>query len=168
MSIVTRAAISFFLGIVSLISVASDNTDLSDRLIQCGKFSLADNRLACFDALLAKGLIAETSVDEVSMEVVQPQAVQSNEVDNFAKEHLKATAEGKGLDSISSSITKLKQLIRGQWLINLENGQQWQQKDSVKVKLTVGDIVRMEKGAMGAVYLYKEDSHRNIRVKRLK
>ena len=90
------------------------------------------------------------------------------ERDDFAKEHIKKSEKEQGLESITSVITKLKKLIRGQWLITLENGQQWQQKDTAKLKLKVGDTILLKKAVMGAVYLYKDGSHRNIRVKRLK
>jgi len=103
--------------------------------------------------------------------VLQSEPIKSEDtkqIDNFSKEDLKKTQKEKGPESISAVISKLKQLIRGQWVVHLENGQKWQQQDSAKIKLTVGDKVRLKKGSMGAVYLFKEGSHRNIRVKRLK
>ena len=81
---------------------------------------------------------------------------------------MKKTKEEQGPDSITAIISKVKRLIRGQWVVYLENGQKWQQQDLVKMKLKVGDSVRLKKGSMGTVQLYKEGSHRNIRVKRLK
>lgn len=152
-----------FLGAWSLAASASTEMSLSAKLVKCGDVALPNERLACFDDLLAK-----TSVVKKPTPIVQTQPKKSKDVDDFAKEHLKKTSADEGLDSITSTIRKLKKLIRGQWVISLENGQQWQQKGGNKIKLKVGDTIRMEKGAMGVVYLYKEGSNRNIRVKRLK
>jgi len=78
------------------------------------------------------------------------------------------TAEEKGPESIIATISSVKQLVRGQWVFYFENGQKWQQQDTIKIKLKVGDTVRLKKGSMETVYLFKEGSHRNMRVKRLK
>ncbi|MCW8864573.1 MAG: hypothetical protein OQK09_03945 [Colwellia sp.] len=155
--------ISLSLWSLTCTSYASSGEKLSTQLAQCGKITSADKRLACFDGLLEKKLV--TQVPAVK---APAQPVQSKEVDGFAKEHIKKTPEESGPESITSKVTKLKKLIRGQWVLNLANGQQWQQKDEVKFKIKVGDTVRLKKGAMGAVFLNKEGSRRNIRVKRLK
>ncbi len=166
---------SLLLCSLSSVSFASTETSISAQLDTCGQISQAEARLACFDGLV-KGIATsivlptrkEAALVAVPTAVEQVKPSKAEQVDDFAKEHLKKTSTEQGLDSITSSVTKLKQLIRGQWVLTLENGQQWQQKDSTKIKLKVGDTVRMKKAAMGAVYLYKEGSHRNIRVKRLK
>jgi hypothetical protein len=59
-------------------------------------------------------------------------------------------------------------LLRGQWVLYFDNGQKWQQTDTTRIKFKVGNKVRLDKGAMGAIYLYKDGSHRSIKVKRLK
>ncbi|OUR63209.1 hypothetical protein A9Q74_03115 [Colwellia sp. 39_35_sub15_T18] len=176
MRIITLTSISMLFCSLSFVSFAGNETKLTNQLTQCGQISPADARLACFDDLLkgastravlpANNATALVATVPTTIAQVQPSA--TKQVDDFAKEHLKKTSTEQGLDSITSPITKLKKLIRGQWVISLENGQQWQQKDTTKMKLKVGDTVRMKKAAMGAVYLYKEGSHRNIRVKRLK
>ncbi len=167
---------SLLLCSLSSVSFASTEASISAQLAKCGQISQAEARLACFDGLV-KGTVMSTVlpaskeaalVAAVPTLAEQVQFSKTEQVDDFAKGHLKKTSKEQGLDSITSSITKLKQLIRGQWVITLKNGQQWQQKDTTKIKLKVGDTVRMKKAALGAVHLYKEGSHRNIRVKRLK
>ena len=148
--------------------MASAESSLSNKLKQCGKISSSEERLACFDSLITADTQEPVLIKEATVAVVSTENVTTKEVDDFAKNHLKKTTEEQGLESISSTVTQLKKLIKGQWVIDLENGQRWQQKDSAKIKLKVGNTVRLKKGAMGAVYLYKEGSHRNIRVKRLK
>lgn len=158
---------------LSFISFAGNESGLLSQIEKCKQISQADARLVCFDDLakdtaITTALPVNNDIAPVPATIVQAQPSESQQVDDFAKEHLKKSSNEQGLDSISSSITKLKKLIRGQWVITLENGQKWQQKDSAKIKLKVGDTVRMKKAAMGAIYLYKEGSHRNIRVKRVK
>jgi hypothetical protein len=157
-------------------SNASAAASLSAKLNQCGTISQDSKRLACFDALLTVDGVKEAPKAQVNkVEVlaapvakVQPKLSEKQQVDDFAEEHLKKTKEEQGPESISSSITKLKKMLRGQWIISLANGQKWQQRDSGKLKLKVGNMVRLEKGMMGAVYLYKEGSNRSISVKRIK
>lgn len=194
MKILSIIFTSFCLATFSQNSVANDITDLPTRLAKCGQVALAKDRLACFDSLLVKTIenknpnIAKAPVAAVSepaqvntpvaptkAKVVAPVATvktqtpkNTEEVNTFAKEHLKKSDSEQTLQSIKSSITKLKKLIRGQWVIDLENGQKWQQKDNVKIKLKVGYTVIMKKGALGTVYLSKEGSKRSMRVKRLK
>lgn len=156
---------------ISLNSYAAISTGLIDGLVDCSKISNDEQRLVCFDKL-TKNNSTPLSVVKMSNEpapqIVNTKSVDVQQVDNFSKEHLKKTKEDKGPDSITATISKVHQLIRGQWVIYLENDQKWQQKDSKKFKLKVGDNIRLQKGSMGAVYLFKKDSHRSIRVKRLK
>jgi len=137
----------------------------------CVSINNDTTRLACFDQLSANlALKTETPSKTITAETVATAAISSTQKESdFAKEHLKKTTTEKAqeITSITSTIKKLKKLVRGQWVIYLENGQKWQQKDSTKIKLKVGDTIRLKKGAMSAVYLYKANSHKNIRVKRL-
>jgi hypothetical protein len=110
---------------------------------------------------------AKIKPEEVK-ELTQVKLKKAKDIDKFSNESLIKTQAEKGPDSITATISNLKKLLRGQWVIYFENGQKWQQKDIATVKLKVGDSVRLKKGSMGAVYLFKENSNRKIRVKRLK
>lgn len=163
--------LSVFLGVVSLNAFADKNDGLVDALASCSKISNDEQRLICFDELAPKYVtpptLMKTSVVSTPLKV-QIKSEEAKQIDKFSKDSLKKTKEEKGPDSIIAIISKVKKLIRGQLVIYLENGQKWQQQDLVKMKLKVGDSVRLKKGSMGTVHLYKEGSHRNIRVKRLK
>jgi len=171
MRVTTITLFGLFVGLTSLNAFADKHLALVDKLTSCKKISNDKQRLSCFDQLTRKNVVSANSV-EMSNETVSPvEKVQHEEakiIDDFAKEDLKKTEEEKGPDSITATISSVKQLLRGQWVIYLENGQKWQQKDSGRIKLKVGDHIRLKKGTMGAVYLFKEGSSRNIRVKRLK
>jgi len=191
-----RRVTSFTLFILAItvnsLATASSDTKLTGNSIAISTFQSCVNigndiaRLACFDklsnTLKLKNILASSSVKsttQVSSETLSkttiPAAIATTPVSisqkesDFAKEHLKKTdtEKAKEVTSITTTVKKLKKLVRGQWVIYLENGQKWQQKDTTKMKLKVGDTIRLKKGAMSAVYLYKADSHKNIRVKRL-
>jgi len=165
------ALTGIFSVLVSFGIYAENNSDLASNLAVCLKIPANEQRLACFDNL-ARGSVdtlAIASATNAAVKATAPvKSKEAQQIDNFSNQHLKKAPEDSGPNSITSTITKTKQLLRGQWVIYLENGQKWQQKDSTKMKLKVGDSVRLKKGSMGAVYLFKEGSHRNIRVKRLK
>lgn len=166
---------SVFICLLSVNVFAETKGDLVLALTDCSKISQANERLACFDKLA--GNLAKNNVKLLSTAIVLNEPVAKTEpakskaakkVDDFSKQHLKKTKQEQGLDSITAKISKLDKLIRGQWVIYLENEQKWQQKDNANIKLSIGDTVLLKKGSMGAVYLYKAGHHRNIRVKRLK
>jgi hypothetical protein len=158
---------------ISTTVFAETKSTSANDFSSCMKISNNEKRLSCFDNLVikeettinAKVKIQESESDIVKLEANQEEA---KRIDDFAKDDLNKPFENQGLDSITGTISDVKQLIRGQWVISLENGQKWQQHDSGKIILKVGDDVRLKKGVLGAVYLFKVGSHRNIRVKRLK
>ena len=162
---------SVFICLIPSDSYGSTSSDLVRGLSNCAKISNDENRLGCFDKLTKNNVLLPTAMKVKDVVAVKIEPVKSKQVkqeDDFSKQHLKKPKEDRGPDSITATISKLKKLIRGQWVVYLENGQKWQQMDSGKLKLKVGNSVRLKKGSMGTVYLYKEGSHRNIRVKRLK
>lgn len=155
----------------SLSAISTPQQSLSDGLTLCLSEEEDVKRLACFD-LLAK-INQNKSIDlnpshENITQLDNNLIKEKQQIDDFSKEDLVKTEEEKGLESITSSILNIKELLRGRLIIDLDNGQQWEQKDSKKIKLKVGDGVILKKGALGVVYLSKESGSRNIRVKRLK
>mgnify|MGYP000497548749 CR=1 FL=1 len=198
MRVIIIALFSLFIGLVSTSAFASTKSTLVDGLASCKKVPNDAQRLVCFDQLteihvapLSSTIVnVEPVTPEVNVEPATPKVIvepatpkvivepvtaieqsksqESKIIDDFSKDDLKKTEEEKGPESITATISNLKKLIRGQWVIYFENGQKWQQKDSGKISLKVGDTVRLKKGSMETVYLFKEGGHRNIRVKRLK
>lgn len=153
----------------SLVSYAKNDSASQLNLAHCSTISSSDARLACFDNLyIDSAKQPVVTVTAVVPSTMDNKSVEQKQIDNFAKEDLKKTKTEQGPDSIFATISKIKQLLRGQWVIDLENGQKWQQTNTIRIKLKVGDKIRLEKAALGAIYLYKEGSHRSIKVKRLK
>lgn len=174
MKLIISGVITFTAGLLSLNTFANNHSELTKDLSLCMELANDNQRLVCFDKLAklhaspTKTLNSQNDVASQQEILILAEAKKAKEIADFSKEDLKKTGKDKGPDSITATISKLTKLIRGQWVIYLENGQKWQQQDSNTIKLKVGTNIRLKKGTMGAVYLYKEGSHRSIRVERLK
>jgi len=166
------ALFGLFCTIISTGVLATNTSALVDGLSHCMQVSDDQERLACFDQLSNQNIItplsttSEAQVKEVVPIIENTELAEAKRIDDFAKETLKQPKEA--VEGITAIVSGLKKLIRGQWVIDLENGQKWQQTDTTILKLAVGDSIYLEKGSFGSVYLFKEGLNRNIRVKRLK
>lgn len=167
--------------LTSSVSYAKNDSELRLKLNHCSSIESDNGRLVCFDKLVqssakqsivaataATAATAVTAVTAVVPSIGDSKTVEQKKVDDFAKEDLKKTKEEQGPSSIFATVTKVNKSLKGQWIIYFENGQKWQQTNTARIKLKIGNKVRLEKGALGAVYLYRENSHRSIKVKRLK
>jgi hypothetical protein len=171
MKVNISALLSLFLVVISTSSLANQNSVLSDGLSRCMQVVDNQQRLECFDQLSNKTIVPLSTlpveeVKEVAAKVEYAQQEEAKRIDDFAKETLKDPQEE--VEGITGTISNLKKLIRGQWVIDLENGQKWQQTDTATLKLVIGDRINLEKGSFGSVSLSKEGLNRTIRVKRLK
>lgn len=147
-------------------TVYAQQTDLAAKVTSCSKISENQARLNCFDELLIK-----QAPKVQPAKVAAPKAALTTEqVDSFAKVHLKKTKEelAKEIDQITLVVSKVKKNAYGKMLITFDNGQRWQQKDSNRMKLSTGATVTLHKGALSSVYLQKENGNKRIKVKRLK
>ena len=111
---------------------------IDERLQDCRATESDAERLACYDAL-ADGV--ETG------EVVTRVVVEKNE--------LPAEIRGK--------VVELSRRPRGQWIITLDNGQVWLQKNADRTRIEVGDEVTIRRGVFGARRLFT-DSDRGTAV----
>lgn len=168
MKIIISLLFSLFYILLSVNAFADIENDLTRGMSNCIKISEDDVRLTCFDQLAQTSLTSLNLAQVIVQPAVKVKSLEEKTINDFAKDDLKKTPEARGPNSIVATILNVNQLIRGQWVIDLENGQKWQQQGSGKLALKVGDTIRLKKGSMGAVYLFKNGSHRNIRVKRLK
>ena len=151
MKVKALSLFSVFICLMPLNTYASVKIDLDSSLSNCVKISKDKDRLACFDKLTQRN-VESSSAEKIRDKLISKttpakldKAIPSQSINNFSKQHLKTTLEETGPESITATISKVKKLIRGQWVINLENGQKWQQKDSNKIKLRVGDIIHLKK-----------------------
>lgn len=155
-------------GLVFPLLALGQTTNLAADIKVCRQISQDQARLTCFDALSQQkpsvSKLASTSVTAGQV------ALTAQQIDTFAKEQVIKTSEERAneINSITLTISKLSKTIRGQWKITFENGQKWQQKDSIKFKLKIGQEVILTKGALSAVFLQKENANKRMKVKRLK
>lgn len=156
---------TYYAAVTSLLlsqTVLAKEDNLSDSIQGCVKISQDTARLACFDQL----------TDKRSTISVEPAitALTTQQVDSFSKEQVKKTREeqAKEITTITLTISELTKTMRGQWKVTFTNGQKWQQKDTVTLRLKKGDKVILTKGALSSVFLQKENTNKRIKVKRLK
>ena len=160
-------------------NVLAQSGQLKGVLITCSQLTDSLARLTCFDTAVAKHLTVSPNTAETKTAATKNIAVTESktsrtvtdeEVDAFAKEHVKKTVEEKAeeITSITLIISSLNKNAYGQWKISFKNGQKWQQTDSVKLKLKVDQRVVLTKGMLTAVYLQKENTNKRIKVKRVK
>ena len=185
------ALVSVFTIITSSTVFADTQSSLEESLMRCAKISSGEQRLSCYDNLTKVDVVplivtttsseqvdviasaktdknVSSAINEKTILPVQAKSITNQQIDDFAIETVKKVESEKELDTIYGTISKLKQLLRGQWVIDLTNGQKWRQQGTNRLRLKAGDSIRLEKGSMGAIYLYKEGQNRSIRVRRLK
>ncbi|HEX7116952.1 MAG TPA: hypothetical protein VF193_17630 [Steroidobacter sp.] len=84
------------------------------------------------------------------------------------EEHDRRKAEQEQIKEITATITDLKTLPYGEWVITLDNGQVWVQKFPTKqFRVEVGDRVTIKAGVLKS-YLLVTESGRSTRVSRMR
>jgi hypothetical protein len=126
--------------------------NLDDALRRCSTVSDAQQRLTCFDAIVRT--LPQIEADRFGM--------------TADIEHKRDPSAPQAKDTVlSGRITGLRQTSAGAWLFTLDNGQVWVQAEAAtNVPFAVGEDVRIQHGAMSALWLVA-DRHRRVKVKRL-
>lgn len=140
-------------------------------MLDCADIAADSDRLACFDATVKAAGGAQAENRQVTRE---------EKVASFGKSQLKdspVTAvkdqlkqeEKQELDSIRLKATRHDYTATRKFVIFLENGQIWKQKDSGYVHLPDGDFeVEIKKGAFGSFNMIVPTKKSLIKVTRLK
>ncbi|WKE65543.1 hypothetical protein PVT67_18050 [Gallaecimonas kandeliae] len=149
------------------------SANIQDKLAQCAQLSDDGLRLACFDALAkqarSQGDMAVAPVTSAEEQALQRPKVVAETHDPVASFGMEQQVEKKHeLDSIKAVVVKINKDPYGKLILVLDNGQTWKQGDSGYSGIKTGDTVKLEKGALGAVYLGKDGGGRTIRVSRSK
>lgn len=93
---------------------------------------------------------------------------QQHLIDNFGAESLANVQNIPSLDKIESVVEIISENNRNIRTFTLANGQVWRETESSRLKLKEGMLIYIEKGALSAHFLGKEESKRRVRVKRVK
>jgi len=167
-----------------------DITDDKERLacfegtISCSDLQTGTARLACFDKVISgrlqtKPLDAPVDVSkDVSKEaptVGQSEpATRSQQTDQPAKKKSASDDFGKQKDVetpaeyIVSTIVEIKENGQRIDYLRLENGHIWRETEDHRVRFTVGQTVRIEKGVFGSFNLKLSGVKKLIKVKRVR
>lgn len=139
------------------------------------------NRLLCYDNVMAgKSLSKPATKKQIEQPVASSAAAASpapvaaagatNEQivrtknEDFGLEHKEVAKVND--DQINAIVKSVKTAPYGELIIELENGQQWRQIGSDKIKLKVNETVIIERGVFNSFLLRIEGQNRSIRVKR--
>ncbi|WP_077284383.1 hypothetical protein [Cognaticolwellia aestuarii] len=167
---------------LGLLSLTTQAESLNDGLINCTKITNSSARLSCFDKLASVVTSSNISIEKstttvstakASVAAPRPTPTPSPVVDkvaNFGLEHIEKPNKSDEDAEIVFVIASLKKDPYGKYRFTFENGQQWKQTDSSRLKVRVGESVVLRKGFMDSIFLKqnKADSNKEIRVKRLK
>ncbi|MDC8832166.1 hypothetical protein [Alteromonas gilva] len=96
--------------------------------------------------------------------VTQNTPAQSDKVSEFGLAPKKPVDQ---IERIASVIASIEDGPRDTRYVHLQDGSVWKQTDSTRMRLKEGQEVYVERGALGAFYLSRENVNRRIKVKRI-
>jgi hypothetical protein len=125
-------------------SLARAAQSTSDALVACAKETDDTRRLRCFDAVVAdlRPAPLPTPAPSVSRE------------EKFGARGDLDPERREGLKEITAKVTEVGARPHGEIVVTLDNGQVWAERAaSSKIKVKVGDMVKIESGALGSFVL---------------
>ena len=165
---------------VAILAFKTQAGTLEVNLMQCAGMKDTKARLICFDGLAEKVEMQNNHLSQSNNKIIAKATLATNKpeklvnsaktkAEKFGAEHLKSKKVKEDLQVIFT-IAEINKDLYGKWRITFNNEQLWKQTDSASLNLKLGDSVLLKKGFMNAVYLQKNESNSNrkIRVKRLK
>jgi hypothetical protein len=143
-------------------SVDAQETDTTSTVLACAALPKDFERLACYDRL-ATQLRAKAAGEPAT---TRPAG--AGEVFGMTPA---AEADKKGtgaaeLKSITAHVSSWREAAAGGILLQLDNGQTWQQVDSSKLTVSAGDTVTISRAALGSFWI-STPSHYGARVRRV-
>jgi hypothetical protein len=150
------------MGFTAAVSPTSRAADASSAdLLACAK--LGDNleRLSCYDHLTER-LSANPAHAPAPVSAAAPDMFGARPI-KAPEEHAAPPAE---LKSITARVTSLHGNARTGAILDLDNGQKWQQVGTEDLMLEVGDSVKISRGAFSSFWLMTP-GNRSTHVKRI-
>ena len=134
------------------------------------------NRVLCYDNVMAGKSLSKPATKKQIEQPVTSSAAPVAAAAATSEQALKTKNEDFGLehkevakkndDEITAVVKSVRKAPYGELIIELENGQQWRQVGSDRMKLEVSDKVIIERGVFNSFLLRIEGQNRSIRVKR--
>lgn len=132
-----------------------------NQLEKCRTEQDTSKRLTCYDEIIPQN---DGSLTQKATELGHQVVSAEQTADNFGKENRQVT--NNHVDQIYATVSKVSSNARKQLIIELDNGQIWQQRDSERYPLQTGEQIYIKRGALGAFYLGKDSINRTLRVVR--
>lgn len=150
--------------------------DQVQSILSCRKIVENDKRLACFDSVSEKLLNSVIGQDSIK----NPKPTRKEKVANFGKTQLRTSPvkkvreehkeeEKKELKEVRLKVVRFVYTASKKFVVFMENGQIWKQKDGGRIRLPKGEFeVKIKKGMIGGYNMIVPTKKSIIKVKRLK
>ena len=150
------------LALPAIQSVYAQEIDTTSSVLMCAALPKDFERLACYDRL-ATQLRAKAGGKPATTK-----SAGAGEVFGMtpAAEAEKKGAAATELKSITAHVSSWREAATGGVLLQLDNGQTWQQVDSSKLIVSAGDTVTISRAALGSFWI-STPSHYGARVRRV-
>lgn len=143
---------------------------LAEAIAQCAGQNDQLDRLLCYDQFseVAGRPVSPAPAPQTAAPAKAP-APAPAAVANASPEAAFGLAKPRAetIDTITSPIAKVSKDPYGQWTITLANGQRWRQTESRSYKVKSGQLVTIERAALGSFLLSVEGRGGTTRVKRV-
>ncbi|MCF6196707.1 MAG: hypothetical protein L3J50_08390 [Emcibacter sp.] len=173
---IKRAVIFSILAGSTVLASNQAQADQLQSFLGCAKISNNERRLLCFDTV-TKNAIDSNIIQGSPHEV---RATKEQKIANFGKTQLRESpikkareeqkkAEDKELKEIRLKVEKFIYTASKKFVLFMDNGQIWKQKDGNRIRLPKGEFeVIIKKGMLGGYNIIVPTKKTLIRVKRLK
>ena len=158
---VVNAALAVVLSSAGFAPAKAESTN--DALLACAKETDEARRLRCFDAVVAGLRRAPPAMETAVAATASPPPAAAPKVAAVpplsAEEKFGARGDlnpekHEQLSEITGKVTEVGAKAHGELVVTLDNGQVWAEKISgSKLKVKVGDTVKIESGALGSFVL---------------
>lgn len=145
----------------------ADETFVS-AVLDCKSLSSADERLACYDDVVAAYSVnsAEPAANPTESAAVNSEALFGMSP-VAAQRALEASTGREQIDRVEATIVTLTAVAPNKVAVVLDNGQIWRQTTASSLKLTEGDDIVIRRRSLGSHTLQKVGAARSMKVKRV-
>ncbi|MEM1133610.1 MAG: hypothetical protein AAGH53_11785 [Pseudomonadota bacterium] len=146
-----------------------DNADASQALYACLDIENDMQRLACYDREVQSFSQAQNSGEVI---VAERKDVEQARRELFglslSENPLFADKDDEGVNSITATVTAVRQTRDGKWIMALDTGARWIQTEARRTRRGPrdGDVVEISRGTFGA-FIARPEGGRSFKVKRL-
>ena len=165
--------------LLSLLVLAQPALTADEALTECRQIDEVAERVVCYDKFVDSHFPTDSSDTDSSDRVeiaTPPEITKSNAVpdaqslfgtsDAEAKRLVETSLAIEQIDQIIAIVTDVRKSATKKLTVTLDNGQNWRQLDSQRLRLKSGETVIVRKASLGSYLMEKQSGSRSIRVKR--